>query len=67
MLVHQIEGRLFERQGKANTSFQRALPALRNTSTPIGVSSYRISEALPEPLRASLTTTEEIEKELGGD
>ena len=38
--------------------------ALRNTATPIGVSEYLITEALPAELQASLPTVEQLEAEL---
>jgi predicted nuclease of restriction endonuclease-like (RecB) superfamily len=38
--------------------------ALRSTATPIGVSEYRITEALPEEMRTSLPTAEQLEAEL---
>jgi hypothetical protein len=38
--------------------------ALYNTSTPIGVSSYRLTDRLPEPLQGSLPTVTELEAEL---
>lgn len=38
--------------------------SLRNTSTPIGVSGYQITETLPDEFKASLPTVEEIEQEL---
>jgi predicted nuclease of restriction endonuclease-like (RecB) superfamily len=38
--------------------------ALRNTATPIGVSEFRHIEKLPEQLRGTLPTIEEIEAEL---
>ena len=38
--------------------------ALRSTTTPIGVSEYRITEALPEEMRTSLPTVEQLEAEL---
>lgn len=38
--------------------------ALRDTAKPIGVSEYRLLEALPETLKGSLPTVEEIEAEL---
>lgn len=43
--------------------------ALRNLSSPIGVSKYelKILESLPKKLKGSLPTIEEIEQELGGD
>ncbi|MEA2640568.1 MAG: hypothetical protein QOF51_1962 [Chloroflexota bacterium] len=40
--------------------------SLRNTATPIGVAGYRITETLPDTLKASLPTIEEIEQELSG-
>ncbi len=40
--------------------------ALRNLATPIGVSSYQLTEALPTDLRGSLPTIEELEATLGG-
>ena len=39
--------------------------ALRNSTTPIGISEYRLAEALPAPLAGNLPTIEELEKELG--
>ena len=39
--------------------------ALRNTMTPIGISEYKLSEALPADLKGSLPTIEELESELG--
>src|SRR5579871_6833444 len=41
--------------------------ALRNVASPIGVAEYEIMAALPEPLRSSLPTIEQLEAELGGD
>ncbi len=38
--------------------------ALRNMSAPIGVSEYLITEALPDDLKASLPTVEQLEAEL---
>jgi len=38
--------------------------ALRDTRKPIGVASYRITQRLPERLKGSLPTVEEIEAEL---
>jgi len=34
---------------------------------PIGISDYELTRALPENLKSSLPTVEEIEAELGGD
>jgi predicted nuclease of restriction endonuclease-like (RecB) superfamily len=39
--------------------------ALRDTAKPIGVSAYELTRALPEELKGSLPTIEELEKELG--
>jgi len=39
--------------------------ALRNTKTPIGVSEYRLTRAVPIAFKSSLPTIEELEKELG--
>lgn len=39
--------------------------ALRDIHKPIGVSDYELTRALPERLKSSLPTVEEIEKELG--
>lgn len=39
--------------------------ALRDVSKPIGVSAYRLTEALPSDLRGSLPTIEELEATLG--
>ena len=38
--------------------------ALRNIATPIGISEYKITEALPDPIRSSLPTIEQLEAEL---
>jgi len=40
--------------------------ALRGSSTPIGVSEYLITERLPDELRASLPTAEQLEAEFAG-
>lgn len=39
--------------------------ALRNTRTPIGVSEYRLTRAVPAKFRSSLPSIEELERELG--
>ena len=39
--------------------------ALRNTTTPIGISEYKLAESLPADLKGSLPTIEELESELG--
>jgi predicted nuclease of restriction endonuclease-like (RecB) superfamily len=39
--------------------------ALRDIHKPIGISEYRIAESLPEKLKGSLPTIEELENELG--
>ena len=39
--------------------------ALRDINKPIGISEYRIAESLPEKLKGSLPTIEELESELG--
>ena len=39
--------------------------ALRNTATPMGISEFRHLETLPEQLKGTLPTIEEIEEELG--
>lgn len=38
--------------------------ALRNSTTPIGISEYRLAESLPADLKGSLPTIEERENEL---
>jgi hypothetical protein len=38
--------------------------ALRGVEKPIGISEYRLSERLPEQLRGSLPSAEELEREL---
>jgi len=35
--------------------------ALRGVATPIGISEYRVAEALPDTLRGSLPTVEQLE------
>ena len=39
--------------------------ALRDINKPIGISEYRLAESLPEKLKGSLPSIEELEKELG--
>ena len=39
--------------------------ALRNTATPIGVSEYKLTRAVPAALKSSLPSIAELEKELG--
>lgn len=41
--------------------------ALRNTRQPIGVSEYELTRELPDDLKPSLPSIEQIEAELGGD
>jgi len=41
--------------------------ALRNLAKPLGVSSYRLAEALPEELEAALPSVEQLEAELSSD
>jgi len=41
--------------------------ALRNSTTPIGISEYTLAEALPATMKGSLPTIEELEEELGRD
>jgi hypothetical protein len=41
--------------------------ALRNLGKPIGVSAYELTRALPETLRGSLPTIEELEAALSSD
>ncbi len=38
----------------------------RDTHKPIGVSEYRLTDALPQELKPSLPTIEELEEELKG-
>jgi hypothetical protein len=40
--------------------------ALRNMDTPMGVSEYQITHALPENFKSVLPSVEEIEAEFGG-
>ncbi len=40
--------------------------ALRDTNKPIGVSSYRLTRALPEEIKSSLPSVEELERKLKG-
>jgi predicted nuclease of restriction endonuclease-like (RecB) superfamily len=41
--------------------------ALRNSTTPIGISNYELAESLPAALKGSLPTIKELEEELGGE
>jgi hypothetical protein len=40
--------------------------ALKNINKAIGVSEYQLTQSLPEELKSSLPTIDEIERELGG-
>lgn len=40
--------------------------ALKDINKPIGISEYELTQALPDQLKSSLPTIEQIEKELGG-
>lgn len=40
--------------------------ALGDTAQPMGIAEYRLLESLPEPLKTSLPTIEQIERELEG-
>jgi len=40
--------------------------ALRDAGKPIGISQYQLTEMLPEKLKGSLPTIEELEAELSG-
>jgi predicted nuclease of restriction endonuclease-like (RecB) superfamily len=39
--------------------------ALRNTTTPIGISEYKLTRSIPSKFKTSLPTIQELEKELG--
>jgi hypothetical protein len=39
--------------------------ALRNTTTPISISEYKLAESLPADLKGTLPRIEELENELG--
>jgi hypothetical protein len=41
--------------------------ALSDINKPIGVSEYQLTQSLPDNLKPSLPSIEEIENELGGD
>jgi len=66
ILTHQIEARLciglILCKGKSKVVAEYAL---RGATQPIGVSAYTLMEALPERLRGSLPTVEELEATLG--
>lgn len=64
-------------RGTEDTEFRRSnlcalcdsvfpIRGLRNLNKPIGVSEYQITANLPEQLRSSLPSIEQIEAELGG-
>lgn len=40
--------------------------AVRDSTRPLGISEYQLTESLPEPLQTSLPTIEQIERELAG-
>lgn len=81
VLTHQIEGALFKREGKAISNFQATLPkpqsdlANQIMKDPYSFDfltirekhdEYLITKNLPEELKSSLPSIEEIEAELGG-
>ena len=64
-------GRRFVQRAAAQMGTRRACPqgyTLRDVAKPIGVAGWetRLVESLPEELKGSLPTVEEIEAELGG-
>lgn len=72
-LLNFIQSDLYARQGKAITNIDRTLPeegsdlaryALELSSQPLGVSSYELSNLIPEKFQGDLPTIEEIENEL---
>ena len=98
VLTHQLESRLYEREGKAITNFSQTMPepqsdlaqqlikdpynfdfltltddyneyALSDIHKPMGVSEYQLTQSLPDNLKSSLPTIEEIEAEFsdGGE
>jgi hypothetical protein len=74
VLVNFIEADLFSAQGKSQNNFSRVLPepqsdlanqnSLEATGQPIGVSEYEVSKFLPDNLKSSLPSVEELEEEL---
>jgi predicted nuclease of restriction endonuclease-like (RecB) superfamily len=76
ILESWIKGDLYHREGKAITNFKQTLPvpqsdlaqqSLKDPYIFIGVAQYEtlLTKALPENLRSSLPTVQEIEEELG--
>jgi len=76
-LALQIKSNLYERSGKAITNFKNTLPEpysdlaqqtlkdpYNDINKPMGVSEFQITENLPDNLKSSLPTIEEIEREL---
>lgn len=55
---------ILERQNQAGWGMKLVEYALRDTSKPIGVSKFRLTEALPDDLKGTLPTVEELEAEL---
>lgn len=72
MLVIQIDSRLHERQGLLLVKDRNRMLveyALAGTTKPIGVAQWerQITQSLPDDLKPSLPSVEEIEAELAGD
>ena len=75
VLLHQIETNLYDRKRHLTHNFNPSIGiilcktrnkiiaeyALRDMSKPIGVSEYKLTEAIPEELKSSLPTIEELE------
>ena len=75
VLLHQIETNLYDRKRHLTHNFNPSIGiilcktrnkiiaeyALRDMSKPIGVSEYKFTEAVPEELKSSLPTIEELE------
>jgi hypothetical protein len=70
VLTHQIESGLYEREGKAITNFAATLPAPQSDLAQQLIKDpysfeYQLTRALPDNLKPSLPSIEELEAEFG--
>ena len=59
----QMDNNLFIKKGNAITNFQETLP-LRDINKPMGISEYKLTDAIPENIKTKLPSIEELENKL---
>lgn len=64
VLVMRVETNLYRRQGKAVTNFQATEYSIRDIAKSLSVAEFRYPEQLPEQLKGTLPTIEEIKAQL---